>query len=85
VDNLDELQLEDAIGSDVAQVQLTEQYSNSSDMPNILPINDPEESTLPLHYSFVLASSNDNSLNNTTKLVAFQKMDNSYLGYRIRF
>ncbi len=74
-----DLQQEDAIGSDVAQVQSTECNANTvedeDDMMNVE--DDDDDTSLPLWYSFVLLSCQDDQLNNSVKLKAFQKMVNS--------
>jgi len=78
LNDANDLQLEDAIGSDVAQVQSTEINFNAID-ENDRMVNGENDSdgSVPLHYSFVLSSSQDNHLNNATKLKAFQKMVNT--------
>jgi len=77
LDNANDLQLEDAIGSDVAQVQSTEIDDANANDENDMMIIDGEntsDGSLPLRYSFVLPSCQDDHLNNETKLRAFQKM-----------
>jgi len=74
LNDANDLQLEDAIGSD-AQVQSTEINFNAvyEDDTMMNGENDSDES-LPLCYSFVLPSCQDDHLNNLTKLKAFEKM-----------
>jgi len=74
VDNPEDIDLEDAIGSDVAQVQSTEKQTNPFESNNIFNPETAEMPSLPLRYSFIMASSNDDSMNNKTKLTAFQQM-----------
>jgi len=78
LNDANDLQLEDAIGSDVAQVQSTEINFNAID-ENDRMVNGENDSdgSVPLHYSFVLSSSQDTHLNNATKLKAFRKMVNT--------
>jgi len=72
LDDPNDILLEDAIGSDVAQVQSTESNINPSD-DDSMDQEDDSQPSLPLHYSFVLPSCHDDSLNNAIKLTAFQK------------
>jgi len=78
LNDANDLQLEDAIGSDVAHVQSTEINVNVVDEDDTMMNGENDsDGSLPLQYSFVLSSSQDNHLNNATKLKAFQKMVNT--------
>jgi len=74
VNNPNDIHLENAIGSDVAQVQSTEQHANPFDSDETFDSETVEVSSLPLPYSFIIASSMDNSMNNKSKLAALQSM-----------
>jgi len=78
LNDANDLQLEDAIGSDVAHVQSTEINVNAVDEDDTMMHGENDsDGSLPLRYSFVLSSSQDNHLGNATKLKAFQKMVNT--------